>query len=225
MKKVVTTLAMTGAMFAAPNVGQAALGDDVLKQGMQSSDVTELKELLKKKGHLDQPVSNYFNYDTVLAVKDFQKTNNLKADGIVGHYTYKALNVPSKDVKSEIGYNVNQLIADAKNHIDTPYKWGGTSPSGFDCSGFLQYVFKNSVGVDLPRTVEQMYNAGKSVSEPSVGDLVYFETYKPGASHAGIYLGEGKFIHTSTSKGVTISDKNSSYWSERYLGAKKVVID
>nr|WP_239583474.1 NlpC/P60 family protein [Metabacillus iocasae] len=216
---------MTGAMFTAPAIGQAALGDQTLRQGMQNSDVTELKEILKKKGHLDATVSNYYNYDTVVAVKDFQRAHDLKVDGIVGAHTYKAMQVVQKEVKSEVGFNIDQLIADAKNHVGTSYKWGGTSPNGFDCSGFLQYVFKESVGVDLPRTVEQMYNAGESVTEPSRGDLVYFETYKSGASHAGIYLGDGKFIHTSTSKGVTISDKDSSYWKERYLGAKKVAVD
>jgi len=107
--------------------------------------------------------------------------------------------------------------------MGTPYKWGGTTPSGFDCSGYLQYVYKESVGVDIPRTVEDIYKAGENVSEPQVGDLVFFETYKEGPSHAGIYLGDGKFINASSSKGVTISDKNSSYWKDRYIGAKRIV--
>mgnify|MGYP005828784069 CR=1 FL=1 len=114
---------------------------------------------------------------------------------------------------------VTALINEAKKHIGVPYVWAGSTPSGFDCSGYLQYVF-NKVGVSIPRTVETIWSATKPVAAPKVGDLVFFETYKPGPSHAGIYLGENKFIHAGSSRGVEISDMNNSYWKPRYLGAK-----
>jgi cell wall-associated NlpC family hydrolase len=95
------------------------------------------------------------------------------------------------------------------------------SPKGFDCSGYINYVFNKSAGKKLPRTVGDIYKQGVKVSSPQAGDLVFFETYKPGASHAGIYLGNNQFIHSSSSKGVSITSMNNSYWSERYLGAKR----
>lgn len=128
-----------------------------------------------------------------------------------------------KETKSESQAtgNVANIIAEGKKHIGTPYVWGGTSPSGFDCSGFLHYVFAQN-GISIPRTVSSIWSAGTSVDSPSVGDIVFFETYKSGPSHAGIYLGNGQFLHAGTSSGVTISDMNNSYWSSKYLGAKRL---
>ncbi|MGV2938775.1 LysM peptidoglycan-binding domain-containing protein [Mesobacillus sp. LC4] len=114
---------------------------------------------------------------------------------------------------------VNSLIGEAKKYMGVPYVWAGSTPAGFDCSGYLNYVY-NNVGISIPRTVETIWNATKPVSSPRAGDLVFFETYKAGPSHAGIYLGSGKFIHAGSSRGVEISDMNNSYWKPRYLGAK-----
>jgi peptidoglycan DL-endopeptidase LytE len=114
---------------------------------------------------------------------------------------------------------VNALIAEAKKYIGVPYAWGGSTPSGFDCSGYLNYVFKQ-VGITIPRTVASIWDATKKVSSPRVGDIVFFQTSNNGPSHAGIYLGNNKFIHAGSSTGVTISDMTSSYWKPRYIGAK-----
>ncbi|WP_163581959.1 NlpC/P60 family protein [Gracilibacillus saliphilus] len=133
--------------------------------------------------------------------------------------------VPEENTSpSASSLSVSQIISSAKDHLGTPYRWGGTSTSGFDCSGYLQYVF-NQLGANLPRTVSEIWNATKQVEQPSVGDIVFFETYKPGPSHAGIYLGDDKFIHASESNGVDISELSMSYWSERYLGAKRVILE
>ena len=99
-----------------------------------------------------------------------------------------------------------------RNIWEFHYQWGGNTPAGFDCSGFLKYVF-NTQGITIPRTVETIWNAGTSVSSPQKGDIVFFTTYKEGPSHAGIYLGDNKFLHASTSAGVTISDLNNVYWN------------
>jgi peptidoglycan DL-endopeptidase LytE len=117
---------------------------------------------------------------------------------------------------------VDSLVSESKKYIDSPYVWGGTSPSGFDCSGFLNFVYAK-VGVSLPRTVATIWRETLTVSNPNVGDIVFFETYTSGPSHAGIYLGNNKFIHAGSSTGVTISDLNSSYWKNRYLGAKSAL--
>jgi NlpC/P60 family/SbsC C-terminal domain len=119
--------------------------------------------------------------------------------------------------------DLSVVVQTSKQYIGVPYKYGGTTPSGFDCSGYIQYVFKK-VGVQLPRTAADMYHSKKleSVKTPQPGDIVFFETYKPGPSHVGLYLGNKQFIHASTSYGVTVTSMNKSYWTSRYLGAKRL---
>ncbi|MCT2537323.1 NlpC/P60 family protein [Aquibacillus koreensis] len=127
-------------------------------------------------------------------------------------------------VKSQQNYSTSNLISTAKQFIGTPYLWGGESPGGFDCSGFIQYVF-NQVDIKLPRTVTDIWNMTKPVENLSVGDFVFYSTYKAGPSHMGIYVGNGQFIHAGESRGVEVSDMNNSYWKQRYLGAKRVVVE
>lgn len=123
------------------------------------------------------------------------------------------------------GTTASKLITTAKKYIGVPYVWGGSTPSGFDCSGFVQYVFK-AHGISLPRTAKQQWNVGTSVSKANLkpGDLVYFaNTYTTGISHLGIYIGNNQFIHASSSQGVTISSLSNSYWASHYYGAKRVL--
>lgn len=118
---------------------------------------------------------------------------------------------------------VPSLISYANRFLGTPYYWGGTSPSGFDCSGFVQYVFARE-GVDLPRTSEEQFAVGVSVPESQLqpGDLVFFSTYAPGATHVGIYIGNGLMIDAQD-YGVSIDNIYNSYWGPKYIGARQVV--
>jgi cell wall-associated NlpC family hydrolase len=107
----------------------------------------------------------------------------------------------------------------------TPYVNGGSDPSGFDCSGFVQWVFAQQ-GLALPREVKQQYRVGREIDTDDVkaGDLVFFETVSSGASHVGIALGGGEFVHAPSSRGVVrIERYMSGYWADRWVGARRVV--
>lgn len=118
----------------------------------------------------------------------------------------------------------SNLAKSALRFIGVPYSFGGTSTAGFDCSGYVQHVFA-MLGIHLPRTADSQFLVGSRVhgGDLRVGDLVFFQTYAPGASHVGIYLGNDQFVHASSSHGVTVSKLSESYWATRYLGAKRIV--
>ena len=109
----------------------------------------------------------------------------------------------------------------------TRYVMGGTSRSGFDCSGFVRYILSATGGVDLPRTATEQFYHGTSVSlaQAQPGDLVFFKnTYKQGISHVGIYVGAGQFIHAANAhKGVRTDSLNSSYYQAHFAGLRRVL--
>lgn len=114
-----------------------------------------------------------------------------------------------------------QIIQAATTFQGTPYRWGGTTPKGFDCSGFVRYLYE-AKGIELPRTSVQMYDqAGARVTDLKAGDLVFFASGI--VNHVGIYMGNNQFISATTSSGVTVDSLASSYWSSRYVGAKRVL--
>ncbi|MBB3108993.1 cell wall-associated NlpC family hydrolase [Paenibacillus phyllosphaerae] len=119
------------------------------------------------------------------------------------------------------------LIDFGKEYIGTPYQFGVKSgiTSAFDCSSFIQYVFKDS-GIALPRSSAAQAKVGTKVDKGSlsVGDLVFFKTNGKSISHVGIYAGNNKMLHSSSSKGVTISSLNTSYWTKNYVTARRVKI-
>lgn len=115
------------------------------------------------------------------------------------------------------------LTRNAMRFLGVPYAFGGTSAYGFDCSGYVQHVFA-MMGLHLPRTADAQYAAAHGFKgTPKAGDLVFFQTYAEGVSHVGISLGGDKFVHASSSHGVMVSSLHDSYWSARYLGARRVV--
>jgi cell wall-associated NlpC family hydrolase len=118
-----------------------------------------------------------------------------------------------------------KIVDTAKQYLGVPYVWGGSTPSGFDCSGLTQYVFR-AHGINLPRTTKEQWTVGKSISKSQleIGDLVFFaNTYTSGISHVGIYVGDNQFIHASSSKGVIISSLSNTYWAAHYYGCRSIL--
>ncbi len=116
------------------------------------------------------------------------------------------------------------VVSIGMQYVGYPYVWGGTTPRGFDCTGFLYYVY-NKAGVRLPRDMGSQINSGPRISRSDLqpGDLLFWSnTYKAGLSHAGIYIGNGKFVHAENpSTGVVVSSMNTAYWASRYSGATR----
>lgn len=143
-------------------------------------------------------------------------SDNLAPDSKRENETKTETNTPT-----EPAANVD-LISSAKSLLGVPYLWAGSTPKGFDCSGFIYYAFK-SVGKNVSRlSTDGYYSRSYYVDTPQIGDLVFFEnTYRKGISHMGIYLGNNQFIHASSSKGVTISSINEAYYQQRLDGFKR----
>jgi len=114
---------------------------------------------------------------------------------------------------------------EAQRWLGTPYRLGGNNRSGIDCSGFSLAMYQNVAGVSLPRTTKQQFSTGVSVSDRQLraGDLVFFQTTSEPVSHVGVWMGNNSFVHASTSKGVIISSLTESYYSKRFVGARRVV--
>ena len=116
------------------------------------------------------------------------------------------------------------VLETALSYRGVPYRNGGSDPSGFDCSGFVQWVFAQH-GLRLPREVHDQYQFGRSIDRDDVqpGDLVFFETVSRGASHVGIALGGNEFVHAPSSRGVVrVENYTSDYWKQRFVGARRL---
>ncbi len=114
-----------------------------------------------------------------------------------------------------------RIVEEARHHVGTPYRYGGVSPRGFDCSGLVLYVYREN-GITLPRSAGDQFRDGRKVTRRYLrpGDLVFFQTSRTPISHVGIYAGRGKFIHApKPGKKVSYARLDNRYWSQRYRGA------
>lgn len=154
--------------------------------------------------------------------QSLMKQNDLKSTMIrVG----QTLTINSKKASSSsttASKASSSVVTNAKKHLGTRYVFGGSTPKGFDCSGYVSYVLNQS-GKNTGRlTAAGFYSKSKKVSSPRVGDLVFFSgTYKAGVSHIGIYVGNGKMI-SATSSGVKIDSVKSGFWGKHFTGYGRI---
>jgi len=228
LKGYLTGLLMCLLLGYSPVVGAAA--GPQYAMGDAGPAVEQIQTGLKAAGYFGGQIDGKFSTMTRQAVMVFQKAAGLKADGVVEMKTFKALTgkkIPTKESslsKPSPNKNSDGIIQTALSYRGVKYRFGGATPAGFDCSGFVMYVY-NQYGIRLPRTADKQFEVGKPIkvkNELKPGDLVFFETYEKGASHVGIYQGDGQFIHASSSRGVTVSPLSDTYFSPRYLGARRV---
>jgi cell wall-associated NlpC family hydrolase len=192
--------------------------------GDQGSEVAEIQGYLIKLGY-DVMADGDYGPSTVDAVKSFQKAQGLNVNGTVDEKTYRVLvGREMPEVNRGITSMARRLTSIAMQYIGTPYVFGGNSLYyGIDCSAYTQQIYAQ-IGINLPRTADVQYEVGTPISRSELlpGDEVFFTTYTYGASHCGIYLGDNKFIHASSSYGVTISSLNDHYYSTHYIGARRM---
>ena len=193
------------------------------QRGDDGQEVVSIQKRLVELSYSITNIDGDFGPETENAVRRFQADRGLEVDGVIGPATYRALmnkEMPANRSNS----TVRNVLRAAYSVIGTPYVFGGTSPYGFDCSGFTQYAFARA-GIYLPRMADSQFYSGHQISMSQLrpGDLIFFSTYEAGASHVGIYVGNGNFIHAGTSTGVTVSSAFTGYWGARYYGACRVL--
>lgn len=208
---------------------QMALAN-VYKRGDNNEKIQTVQKSLIAIGMKVDRTDGLFSRATEKAVKSFQKKfkqYKLKSTGLLDDTTYKAILAEAKKKQGPTEQSSTKggaIVKTASQYKGVPYKFGGMSEKGFDCSGYIQFVYKKH-SVNLTRTADTQFKEGKFVLKKDLkqGDLVFFETYAKGASHVGIYAGSGKFWHTSSSKGVMLSGLEEDYWKKRYLGSRRVL--
>lgn len=132
-------------------------------------------------------------------------------------------------VRQSVSSRASELVVSAMGFLGVPYRRGGNSAdSGFDCSGFVRAMYQQTVGLILPRRANEQAAATQTIDKNDLqpGDLVFFNTMRKAFSHVGIYVGDGKFIHSpKPGAEVRVEDMQKSYWQRRFDGARRVVVD
>ena len=148
------------------------------------------------------------------------------AEGVVLYSADENEAAPESEVATGWKAKTQEVIINALSLTGIKYKYGGNSPeTGFDCSGFVRYVFRNAANLTLPPTARAISQIGKTVKKDELqpGDLVFFNTLKSAFSHVGIYIGDNKFIHAPrTGANVRVENMQQSYWQSRFNGAQRL---
>lgn len=215
---VLFTLALLPAapFGASPAYAATAAASAALQEGVSGPAVSTLQTSLKTLGYFTYPgITAYYGSITAKSVSDFQKAYSLPVTGSADNVTQIAI---TRAVVKQ------KLLQDANSYMYTPYVWGGSTPDGFDCSGFVYYMFTKH-GVAMARESSSvMATRGFAVDKSRLmpGDLVFFDTTNSGGvSHVGIYVGNGQFISATRSKGIYIQSMETTYWTTNYKGARR----
>lgn len=163
-----------------------------------------------------------FTKKTISALKSFQTKNKLPSTGKIDDPTYKLLMQLHKQTTPTTNL-ADKLLLTAAKYKGVPYRFGGTTPKGFDCSGYTSFVFREHRLI-LKRAADEQYTQGRPIAKRDLrkGDLVFFAINEKSASHVGIYAGNNSFWHASSSKGVMLSKLDNVYWKKYYLGARRI---
>jgi cell wall-associated NlpC family hydrolase len=225
--RVLTHILLTAALFVPAATAFAAPIDDAAPFPTKSKVVAEA----------DMPASA--KADKTVAVPAPAKASPSLSDRAFGLAAgvnrflapALALDLPAEAIGTPVAEDskVKTVLQKALALLGTPYRWGGADPDkGFDCSGLVGYVFRNALGIELPRVSRDMAKSGELVTDRAklaAGDLVFFGR-KGRVNHVGIYVGEGRFVHApSRGKDVTVSSLDQGYWSGRFLQARRVSAD
>ena len=221
MKKTILIMALVIAgMIGSASVAQAR----TLRVGSSGSKVRIIQSELQTLNYPVGSVDGIYGSTTKAAVHEFQRAVHLPADGILGPQTQQALKKAER-IPRRPRRNIKHVVSLSKKFLGVPYVWGGTTPAGFDCSGFTRYVFARE-GISLPRLAKSQYRVGIPVAFRQLmpNDLVFFKLASgERVSHVGIYIGKGKFISATCHKGIAIYGF-TPYWARAYVGARRVAI-
>ena len=204
---------------------QANKSSKAIKQISLNTEVTVIStengwayvEINGTKGYIAENLLSSTKKETSRGTTTERETDNTT--------TNKKEEKPSTTTKPDTSSNTtsaggSSVVSYAKQFIGSKYKYGGTTPSGFDCSGFTQYIYKN-FGVNLNRTAAAQYSNGVAVTQLQAGDLVMFG--KSGINHVGIYIGGNQFIHAANERsGVRIDSLSTGYYKTNYVGARRI---
>jgi lipoprotein Spr len=193
----------------------------VMIAGCSSSSELSKKESdknLKKKG-----INDYKNSTELVATNTLKEKSSINKGSLETISSSIAGFMDSPEFSSSV--DKDEVMYKVIEFLNTPYRWGGTSKSGIDCSAFVQTVMYQALGISIPRTSIMQSGVGEDVAreELKFGDLVFFDTRRRGrVSHVGIYLSDGYFVHSGSRTGVAIASLDSDYYSRTFLKAKRV---
>ncbi|WP_434640678.1 NlpC/P60 family protein [Thermoanaerobacterium thermosaccharolyticum] len=221
-KKLVASVVLSITLMQTPS----AFAMEILKYGSKGQAVVSLQQSLNRLGYNTGGIDGIFGSATRNAVIALQKKFGLSPDGIVGPATEAVLNRTVVSGVSSRGAYVRtsnlSIVSIAEKYLGTPYVYGGTTPAGFDCSGFVQYVYKQA-GKSIGRTTYEQYVGGRpvSLSDLQPGDIMFFSTSGNGPTHEGIYIGNNRLIHMSDSSKKAAYDDFSGWFRTYYIGARR----